>query len=56
VVEDATVGIEAARAAGMKCIGILSTGHVEDELKGANRVIRSLEEITPTFIRQLFEV
>ena len=46
VVEDATVGIQAAKAAGMKCIALLSTGHTESELKGADLIVRSLGEIT----------
>ena len=46
VVEDATVGIQAARAAGMKCIALLSTGHTENELKDADRIVYSLGEIT----------
>ena len=45
VVEDATVGIQAAKAAGMKCIAILSTGHTESELKDADVIVRSLGEI-----------
>jgi len=45
VVEDAAVGIQAAKAAGMKCIALLSTGHTESELKDADLIVRSLGEI-----------
>ncbi len=55
VIEDATVGIDAAHAAGMKCIAILSTGHGEDELKDAEILVHSLEEITPEMIVRLLE-
>jgi len=54
VVEDAPVGIEAARAAGMKSIGLSGT-HPTDRLlaAGADRVIQSLDEITPELIHAL---
>lgn len=53
VVEDATVGIQAARSAGMRCIAIQSTGHVESELKDADQIVRSLDEITAKMVRRL---
>ena len=53
VVEDAAVGIESARAAGMKCVALLSTGHTESELRNADRIIRSLDEITPSAVQEL---
>ncbi|MCL2349157.1 MAG: HAD family phosphatase [Planctomycetaceae bacterium] len=53
VVEDAVPGINAARAAGMKCIAILSTGHFPEEFIHANHVIRSLAEVTPELITRL---
>ncbi len=56
VVEDATVGIKAAHAGGMKCIAILSTGHAESELKDADRRIRRLEEITPAMVCELLNI
>lgn len=46
VIEDAPVGIEAARAAGMKCVGLASTGRTVEELQAANLVVRSLREVT----------
>ncbi|MDR1960004.1 MAG: HAD family phosphatase [Planctomycetaceae bacterium] len=56
VVEDSTIGIRAAHAAGMKCIGIMSTGHLIEELKNADQVIDSLREITPEMLRHLIGV
>ena len=55
VLEDAPVGIQAARAAGMKVIGVASTGRTRDELSDADRVVSSLEELTVAGIRDLFE-
>lgn len=49
VMEDAPAGVQAARAGGMKCIGITFVGHHSAEkLKaaGADRVVQSLEEVT----------
>ena len=53
VIEDAVVGIEAAHAAGMKCVALLSTGHTESELRDADRIVRSLDEITPSVVYEL---
>jgi len=44
VVEDANNGIEAAHRANMKCIAITTT-HKKDELKGADLVINSFNEL-----------
>lgn len=44
VVEDAPVGVEAARRGGMKCIAIAST-HRAAELSGATVVVRTLLEL-----------
>jgi len=49
VLEDAPAGVEAARAGGMKCIGITFVGHHSAErlqAAGADRVVRSLEEVS----------
>jgi HAD superfamily hydrolase (TIGR01549 family) len=43
-IEDSPIGIEAAKAAGLKCIGVTYT-HSRDELKNADVVIDSLEEL-----------
>ena len=47
VVEDAVQGIEAARAAGMRSVGVVSTGRSADDLRdaGADLVVRSLREL-----------
>ena len=45
VVEDAPVGVEAARRGGMRCIAITST-HTAGELTAATAVVRELRAIT----------
>ena len=45
VFEDAHVGIEAARAAGMKVVAVATT-HSPEELKAADLVVRRLDELT----------
>lgn len=47
VIEDALVGIAAARGAGMKCVGVASTGRTVEELDGADLVVKTLRELTP---------
>ncbi len=49
VLEDARAGIEAARAAGMRCVGVGDP----DELTGADMVITDLSEITVKELRKL---
>lgn len=48
VVEDAVSGVEAAKAAGMKCLGLLTT-FPEDEIRaaGADRIVKNLSAIRP---------
>lgn len=46
VIEDATPGIQAAQAAGMTSIGLLSTGHRREEFAAADVVVESLEQLT----------
>ena len=53
VVEDAALGIEAAHAAGMKAIGLASTGRTREGLAAAEMVVDRLAEITPATIRSL---
>lgn len=53
VVEDARAGLLAARAAGMHCVGIASTGHTRHELAAADLVVDSLTELTPDVFRRL---
>ena len=50
VIEDAPAGIQAAKAAGMRAIGVTTT-HAAPDLAGADLVVESLaEEGVPTFI------
>lgn len=53
VVEDAPAGIIAAKAAGMKCIGVASTGRTLSELKDADLVVQSLRALEVERIREL---
>jgi beta-phosphoglucomutase len=53
VIEDAPVGIQAAHAAGIVCIGLASTGRTRGELQPAECVVNSLEELTPQRISDL---
>jgi len=48
VVEDAPVGVEAAKRGGMHSIGLASTGRTVEQLSGANLVVTSLKELSPT--------
>ena len=50
VVEDAAAGVAAARAAGMKCLGIGSP----KVLGAADAVCADMTEVTLEFVRQLF--
>jgi beta-phosphoglucomutase len=57
VIEDAVVGVQAAKAGGMKCVAVDFVGHHgQAALRsvGADFVVKSLEEITTGHIRQLF--
>lgn len=53
VVEDATVGVQAARAAGMKCLGITTTHPREKLALYTDRIIDSFEEISAEEIEGL---
>jgi beta-phosphoglucomutase len=53
VVEDAALGIEAADAAGMKAIGLASTGRTRQSLAAADMVVDRLAEITPAAVRSV---
>jgi beta-phosphoglucomutase len=56
VIEDAPAGIQAARAGGMKSIGLTFVGHHSDaKLKeaGADLVVRSLEQVAVAKIREI---
>ena len=53
VVEDAAPGLAAAKAAGMKSIGLASTGHTREELAAADLVVDSLAELSPRVVGDL---
>ena len=53
VLEDATNGINAAKAAGCKCIAVINVYTPEQNLSGADRTVKSLNEITMDMIRSL---
>jgi beta-phosphoglucomutase len=56
VVEDAVAGVQAAKAAGMKCIAVRFVGHhPEDKLRaaGADLVVRTLEDVGVEAVRNL---
>lgn len=53
VFEDAHVGLEAARAAGMKVVGVAST-HGAETLQDADRVVKRLDELTTDEVESWF--
>lgn len=55
VVEDAPPGLEAAKAAQMRCVGMASTGRTRDELSTADLVVDSLDALGPDVFRGLVE-
>lgn len=52
VVEDSHLGVEAAKRAGMRCIGITNTVSAE-KLNAADVIITDIREVTPALVRQL---
>jgi beta-phosphoglucomutase len=53
VFEDAPAGIEAARRAGMACVGLASKGRTREELAAADLVVDALEALSPELIEGL---
>jgi HAD superfamily hydrolase (TIGR01509 family) len=53
VIEDATVGVEAARRGGMKCVAVCTT-HPKDDLQEADIVVDVLEDLKTEKIESLF--
>lgn len=51
-IEDSRWGIESAKTAGLKCVGITTT-YPAPELASADRVVASLDEFTADLIRKL---
>jgi beta-phosphoglucomutase len=57
VLEDAVVGVQAARNGGMKCIAVSFAGHHSKEAlqgAGADLVVPSLESVTVQIVQRLF--
>ena len=50
VIEDARAGIQAANAAGMFSVALVSTGHTRSEYAEANWIIERLDDISPKMI------
>jgi beta-phosphoglucomutase family hydrolase len=55
VFEDAHVGLEAARAGGMKVVGVATT-HPAESLKDADRVVHRMDELTVAEISAWFSL
>ena len=53
VFEDALVGLEAARAGGMRSVGVATT-HPPEKLTGADLVVRRLDELAVDDLVKLF--
>ncbi|MCY2989576.1 MAG: HAD family phosphatase [Planctomycetota bacterium] len=53
VIEDAPVGVMAAHAAGLKCIGLASTAQSRAQLAAADLVVSRLRELDATVIRRV---
>jgi beta-phosphoglucomutase len=45
VIEDASAGVQAARSAGMKCVGLLGNGHYKQDISGADLIISQYAEL-----------
>jgi beta-phosphoglucomutase len=52
VIEDSIAGVAAAKAAGMRCVAVTHSYRAE-ELKGADRVIPSMDRFTPDLVAGL---
>ena len=53
VIEDARVGVEAARRGGMKCVAVCTT-HPKEELAAADIVVDRLDQLIPQALNELF--
>jgi HAD superfamily hydrolase (TIGR01509 family) len=51
-IEDSAPGLQAARAAGMRTIGVTTTSPA-DALSGADRIVRGLDEVSPGLVDAL---
>lgn len=55
VLEDAVPGLQAARAAGMKCVGVVSHGRSREELADADYLVTDLTEVSPQLLRKIID-
>lgn len=55
VLEDAVAGLNAARAAGMKCVGVVSSGRTRDELAAADYVVNDLTELSAEVLKTIID-
>lgn len=58
VMEDAVAGVQAAKAAGMKCVAVRFVAHHPEQAlraAGADRVVASLEEVSLATLRELLQ-
>jgi len=55
VVEDSVFGVEAAKRAGMKCLAVTNS-YSEIELRGADKIVDSLEEVSIDDLSSLFQI
>lgn len=55
VLEDAVPGLQAARAAGMKCVGVVSRGRTREELSEADHLVNDLTELTPDLLKKIID-
>lgn len=53
VLEDSHYGVQAAKAAGMKCIAIPCGPTLKQNFSHADHVVKSLTEVTPVFLKAL---
>ncbi|MGB3964375.1 MAG: HAD-IA family hydrolase, partial [Tepidanaerobacteraceae bacterium] len=53
IIEDTFVGIQAAKAAGMKCIGFKNPNSGDQDLSGADLVVESFKELSVDTIKEL---
>jgi len=53
VIEDSPTGVQAAKAAGMKCIGLLDPGPKKQAIEAADKQVDSLNQISDKLIAQL---
>jgi beta-phosphoglucomutase len=55
IIEDAPVGLQAARSAGAKCVGFASVGRTREELSAADLVIDDLSELSPQVLQRVID-